>query len=98
MSGSKLEFLATLEKTIMQRRQSPSEDSYTSQLFAAGAQRIAQKVGEEAIEVALASSSGDRAQTISEAADLMYHLLVLLSNQDIQLADVVAELELRHKT
>ena len=97
MSDSNLEFLTTLENTIIERLEAPSEGSYTSQLFAAGAQRIAQKVGEEAIEVALASSIGDRSQTTSEAADLMYHLLVLLANQEIRLADVVATLESRNK-
>jgi phosphoribosyl-ATP pyrophosphohydrolase/phosphoribosyl-AMP cyclohydrolase len=94
---SNLEFLSALEDTIIERHEAPSENSYTSDLFAAGTQRIAQKVGEEAIEVVLASSIGDRTETISEAADLLYHLLVLLTNQEILLADVVAELESRHK-
>lgn len=97
MSTSGLEFLATLEEIIAERRVSKSADSYTSQLFAAGPKRIAQKVGEEAIEVALASVSADRDETVSEAADLMYHLLVLLANQDIALSEVVASLQSRHK-
>lgn len=97
MSSSDLEFLAILEKIIGQRRIVPSDDSYTAQLFAAGTQRIAQKVGEEAVEVALASVAGDREETTNEAADLIYHLLVLLANQDIQLADVAETLRRRHE-
>ena len=96
MSNSDLEFLATLENLITERRASPSANSYTSELFAAGTQRIAQKVGEEAVEVALASCYKDRDDTVGEAADLIYHLLVLLANQEITLADVVNKLQSRH--
>jgi len=96
MSSSNLEFLATLEGIIRDRRSAPSDTSYTAQLFTAGTLRIAQKVGEEAVEAALASTQGDAAQIRSETADLLYHLLVLLAHQDIRLADVVAELESRH--
>ena len=96
MSNSDLEFLATLESIIAERRASPAEGSYTSELFASGTQRIAQKVGEEAVEVALASCHDDRGETVGEAADLLYHLLVLLANQEIALTDVVATLRSRH--
>jgi phosphoribosyl-ATP pyrophosphohydrolase/phosphoribosyl-AMP cyclohydrolase len=96
MSNSDLEFLATLEKLIIARRAAPAEGSYTAELYASGTQRIAQKVGEEAIEVALASCHDDRDETVGEAADLLYHLLVLLANQDIALAEVVATLKSRH--
>jgi len=96
MSKSDLVFLATLEKLIIARRTAPAEGSYTSELYAAGTQRIAQKVGEEAIEVALASCHDDRDETVGEAADLVYHLLVLLANQNIALAEVVATLKSRH--
>lgn len=96
MSGSDLSFLATLEEIIVERKLSPAEGSYTCELFAAGQQRVAQKVGEEAIEVALASTSGDRAATISESADLLYHLLVLLAHHDIRLTHVVDTLKQRH--
>ncbi len=96
MPGSDLTFLTTLEEVIIERRASPSTDSYTSQLFAAGHKRIAQKVGEEAIEVALASTGGERGEIIDEAADLIYHLLVLLANQEIPLAEVVTTLQARH--
>ena len=97
MSGSNLGFLTALEEIIVERKNSPAEGSYTSELFAAGQQRIAQKVGEEAIEVALASTSSNREATINESADLLYHLLVLLTNQGIRLSDVTATLEQRHK-
>ena len=96
MSGSNLDFLATLEGIIRERRDEPSATSYTAKLFAAGTHRIAQKVGEEAVEAALASTQGDADKITSETADLLYHLLVLLAHQDIRLADVVAELESRH--
>jgi phosphoribosyl-ATP pyrophosphohydrolase len=97
MKESDLAFLTKLEKLIAERHATPTDGSYTSSLFAAGTKRIAQKVGEEAVEVALASAIGDRAETIDEAADLVYHLLVLLANQDIALSEVVANLESRHK-
>jgi phosphoribosyl-ATP pyrophosphohydrolase len=96
LSTSNIEFLQTLEDVIVTRRHAPAENSYTSALFAAGNKRIAQKVGEEAVELAIASVSGDRAEAIEEAADLIYHLLVLLNNQDIKLADIVTVLETRH--
>ena len=96
MSNSDLEFLATLENIIIERRASPAEGSYTSELYASGTQRIAQKVGEEAIEVVLASCHDDRDATVGETADLLYHLLVLLANQEIPLAEIVATLESRH--
>ncbi len=97
MSDSNLGFLTALEEIIVERKNSPVEGSYTSELFAAGRQRIAQKVGEEAIEVVLASTSGNREATLSESADLLYHLLVLLTDQGIRLTDVTDILEKRHK-
>lgn len=96
MNTTNIEFLNTLESVIKQRINEPAEGSYTSRLVAAGQKRMAQKVGEEAIELALASVSGDRTEAIEEAADLFYHVLVLLNNQDIRLADVVAALRARH--
>ena len=96
MSNPDLSFLTTLESIIGERKASPVEGSYTCKLFAAGKQRIAQKVGEEAIEVALAASSDDRDEIINESADLLYHLLVLLTNQGIRLADVIDKLKQRH--
>lgn len=96
MPDSDLNFLTTLETIIQDRRVSPVAGSYTTELFAAGSQRIAQKVGEEAIEVALASCHGDMPETKAETADLLYHLLVLLTSQGIKLSEVVEVLEDRH--
>ena len=96
MSNVNLTFLAVLEDVIADRLQKPAAGSYTSSLIADGPKRIAQKVGEEAVELALASVAGDRSETINEAADLLYHVLILLGNQDIKLADIVETLEARH--
>ena len=91
-----IEFLQTLEGIIQQRIKNPSEASYTASLVAAGSKRIAQKVGEEGVELALASLAGDREEIVNEAADLIYHLLVLLNNQDIRISEVSNRLEARH--
>ncbi len=96
MRNSDIGFLTTLESIIQARLQSPIEGSYTSELVAGGRQRIAQKVGEEAIELALAAASGNREATMNEAADLLYHVLVMLNEQAIELTDIVATLEQRH--
>jgi len=92
-----LEFLATLEQTIAARAATGSTDSYTAALLAAGTRRIAQKVGEESVEVALAAVAGGRDEVVNEAADLLYHLLVLLHSRGLTLGDVVEALEERHK-
>lgn len=96
MSNSELNFLATLESVVVDRLENPSQDSYTASLAALGPKRIAQKVGEEAVELALASVTGDRNEIVNEAADLLFHLIVLLRDQDVALADVVDELRGRH--
>jgi phosphoribosyl-ATP pyrophosphohydrolase/phosphoribosyl-AMP cyclohydrolase len=96
MPDQQLDFLTTLEKLIAARRDAPPANSYTASLFASGTQRIAQKVGEEAIEVALAACNGKPEEVSSEAADLLYHLLVLLADRNVKLADVIATLESRH--
>lgn len=93
----KLQFLQTLEDIIAARRAAAPGNSYTAALFAAGRRRIAQKVGEEGVELALAGVGDDRKETVAEAADLVYHLLVLLAANDLGLRDVVAELERRHR-
>lgn len=97
MTDNSIDFLIKLEDIIADRLANPSNDSYTAQLAAAGVKRIAQKVGEEAVELALASVTGDREETLNEAADLVYHLLVLLSRQDLRLSDVAATLAARHQ-
>ena len=96
MSNSNIEFLAVLETIIRERLATPDSSSYTAALAASGTQRIAQKVGEEGVELALAAVGGRRDEVIDEAADLIYHLLVLLQTQELGLADVVARLEERH--
>ena len=93
---SNIDFLAELEAVIRSRRTSSSDKSYTKTLFTRGTPYIAQKVGEEAVELAIAAVQGDKGRTISEAADLMYHLLVLLQDNDLSLADLATELSARH--
>ena len=96
MSNNDLAFLATLEAVIEDRIANPDGNSYTASLAASGRQRIAQKLGEEAVELALASVAGNREEVTDEAADLVYHLLVLLRMQDLDLGSVVARLQQRH--
>ncbi len=96
MNHDKLTFLSTLEQVISDRLKHPSQESYTASLAALGTKRIAQKVGEEGVELAIAAVAGDRQEVINEAADLLYHVLVMLSSQDIALGDVVDALEARH--
>ena len=96
MGNSDLMFLAKLENIVRERLQNPRDESYTAGLAAAGAKRIAQKVGEEGVEVALASVTGDKDETLNEAADLVYHLIVLLASHDLSLSDVANTLESRH--
>jgi phosphoribosyl-AMP cyclohydrolase / phosphoribosyl-ATP pyrophosphohydrolase len=91
-----LAFLAGLERVIAQRDADRPGDSYTSRLLEGGVKRVAQKVGEEGVETALAGVAGERDELAAEAADLLYHLLVLLRARDMRLADVVAVLQARH--
>ena len=73
------------------------EGSYTTKLFNKGRERIAQKVGEEAVETVIASMAGKREETIEESADLIYHLLVLLALEGIEFSEIIDKLESRHK-
>ena len=82
---------------IASRKGADAATSYTASLFAKGTKRIAQKVGEEGVETALAATAGDNAELLSESADLLYHLLVLLQQQGLSLAEVVAVLRQRHQ-
>jgi phosphoribosyl-ATP pyrophosphohydrolase/phosphoribosyl-AMP cyclohydrolase len=91
-----IEFLTELEAVIRSRRTSSGDQSYTKTLFNRGTPFIAQKVGEEAVELAIAAVLGDKERTISEAADLMYHILVLLEDNELRLSDVALELAARH--
>ncbi len=89
-------FLHTLELIIKDRIDNPVAGSYTASLIAAGNKRIAQKVGEEGVELALAAVTGDREETVNEAADLFFHVLVLLQQNGIGLGDIERRLEERH--
>jgi phosphoribosyl-ATP pyrophosphohydrolase len=92
-----LEFLDTLQGVIRERLEHAPEGSYTARLASQGTVKVAQKVGEEAVELALAAVAQDSARVTAEAADLVYHLLLLLALRELKLADVVAELERRHR-
>ena len=87
--------LHEIDAVIRDRRGAPRPGSYTAALLAAGVDRIARKVGEEAIEVILAAKGEGPERLIEESADLLYHLLVLLAAHDLGLADVEAELRKR---
>jgi phosphoribosyl-ATP pyrophosphohydrolase/phosphoribosyl-AMP cyclohydrolase len=92
-----LSFLARLESVIAQRSAQAPEQSYTARLLAEGPRRLAQKVGEEGVEVALAGVDGSDAEVLSESADLLFHLLVLLHSRGLRLDQVVSELASRHR-
>ncbi len=91
-----LSFLTDLEQVIADRQGADPKSSYTASLFARGVKRIAQKVGEEGVESALAAMAGDKEELKNEAADLIFHLLVLLRSQDLALNDVIDVLKARH--
>ncbi len=88
--------LSELTDIIEDRKRNPQPGSYTSQLFSEGEDAILKKVGEEAMEVILAAKGQGKQRLVEEVADLFYHTLVLLSSQDLSLADVEAELRRRH--
>ena len=91
------ETLNGLYQLILSRKENPPTDSYTAKLFAAGDVEIAKKVGEEAIEVIVASYKESDERLASESADLLYHLLVLLAARNVEWSAVEAELEKRRK-
>jgi len=95
--AERLAFLAELPQIIAARLAAGTEGSYTAGLAARGVRRVAQKVGEEGLEVALAGAGESDQQLRAESADLLFHLLLLLSVRGLELAEVVAELELRHR-
>jgi len=94
--AQRLAFLSLLERIIANRIAEQPDGSYVARLFERGPSRMAQKVGEEGIEVALASVTRDDDGVISESADLLFHLLLLLRSRDLSLAAVVDELRARH--
>ena len=89
--------LEKLEEIIADRKNNPSASSYTSSLFAKGINKIAQKVGEEAVELVIESKDDNKEKFLSEAADLLYHYLVLLQAKNYKLQDVINVLAQRHK-
>jgi len=92
-----LSFLLELEQTIEARKNSPAQDSYTSKLFAEGINKVAQKVGEEAIEMVIESKDNNNDLFLNESADLLFHYLILLQAKGFKLQDVIAKLEGRKK-
>lgn len=90
-------FLKYLQDFIEQRRQEMPEGSYTTSLFQKGVNRMAQKVGEEAVETVIEATNGTEEGFIYEASDLVYHLIVLLTSKGLRLEDLARELKKRHK-
>ncbi|MEM9819849.1 MAG: bifunctional phosphoribosyl-AMP cyclohydrolase/phosphoribosyl-ATP diphosphatase HisIE [Bacteroidota bacterium] len=90
-------FLHQLERIIQDRKQNPSEKSYTTSLFQKGINKVAQKVGEEAVELVIEAKDDNKALFLGEAADLMYHFLVLLRAKDYELEEVLEVLRERHQ-
>jgi phosphoribosyl-ATP pyrophosphohydrolase/phosphoribosyl-AMP cyclohydrolase len=93
-----LAFLAQLDALIAQRERERPAGSYTTKLFESGTRRIAQKVGEEGVETALAAVAQDGDELLGEAADLVFHLLVLLRARGLNLAQLTGQLNERHRT
>ncbi|MDT0508887.1 phosphoribosyl-ATP diphosphatase [Novosphingobium sp. MMS21-SN21R] len=92
------DILARLEATIAQRLQGDPTASYVAKLHAKGVAKIAQKVGEEGTETVIAALAGSHDELVGEAADLIFHLMVLLAAKGVPLADVLAELQRREGT
>nr|MDQ3043494.1 phosphoribosyl-ATP diphosphatase [Acidobacteriota bacterium] len=90
-------FLVELEKTIRDRKANPSDASYTTKLFRKGINKIAQKVGEEAVELVIEAKDDNSESFKNEAADLLYHLLVLLAEKEVKLKDVLETLKKRKR-
>ena len=94
--GSPLLFLSELQSFIYKRKEEMPEGSYTTSLFNKGINKIAQKVGEEALETVIEATNGTSEHLVYEASDLLYHLLVMLTEKGLRIEDVVAELQQRH--
>jgi phosphoribosyl-ATP pyrophosphohydrolase len=90
-----MDTLTRLEATIAQRLLASPDESYVAKLHAKGVKKIAQKLGEEATEAVIAALSGDEAELVGEAADLLFHLLLLLAEKGVPLGKVLAELDRR---
>ena len=90
-------FLFELEKIVQERKANPNENSYTSKLFQGGLNKIAQKVGEEAVELIIEAKDDDSELFKAEAADLLYHFLILLSAKNLELIDILGTLKQRRR-
>ena len=95
---SNLEFLSKLEQLLISRKKELPEKSYTTHLFNSGLDKILQKIGEESAEYIIDSKNQDRSRTIEEGADLFFHFLVSLVEQDIPFSEIMNELEKRHES
>ena len=91
-----LKFLSQLFELIKTRKKELPEGSYTTKLFKTGADRIIQKVGEEAVETIVAAKNRNKNEIVNEVSDLIYHLFVMLSEQNIELCEIIDVLEERH--
>ncbi|WP_298770108.1 bifunctional phosphoribosyl-AMP cyclohydrolase/phosphoribosyl-ATP diphosphatase HisIE [uncultured Shewanella sp.] len=94
--GESHSFIDNLSQLVASRKGQDPNSSYTAYLFERGTKRIAQKVGEEGLETALAAATHDKPELIDEASDLLYHLLVLLEDQELSLSDITQNLMQRH--
>lgn len=97
MNSTSVAFLVSLQDIIEQRKNDMPENSYTTSLFKAGINKIAQKVGEEAVELIIEAKDERMDLMLNESADLLYHMLVLLAAKGARIEDVVDVLEKRHK-
>ncbi|MBR5957623.1 MAG: phosphoribosyl-ATP diphosphatase [Salinivirgaceae bacterium] len=92
-----LAFLSYLQDFIERRKREMPEGSYTTKLFSKGVNKISQKVGEEAVETIIEATNGTKEQFLYESADLIYHLIVLLTEKNLRIEDLARELRARHK-
>lgn len=90
-----MDIMQELYRVIMDRKANPVEGSYTNYLMSKGTEKIAKKVGEEAVETAIAAAKKDKNEVVAELADLEYHMLVLMADMGITLDDLYGELESR---
>lgn len=97
MAKEEIEFIYDLERLLISRRKDKPKGSYSTKLFKKGIDKIAQKLGEEAVETIIASKNKKNAELIGESADLLYHLLVLLVEKEIPFDTVIQEMMLRSK-
>lgn len=98
MDAKTIETLKALEATLKARKGAAADQSYVASLYAKGVRKIAQKVGEEAVETAMAVAEDNNSEIITESADLLFHLMVLLEARDLSLDDVASELARREGT